>query len=132
MHVIHLNYVTIFSLVESFNQTLQNMVVKYIKQRKDKWEDYLDTCVFSYNTSKQDSIQHSPFELVFAWKPVLPFDINTEEKDPDTLLKNFSEAKDLSPAHTQQLHDVHYATLDVAKKRNVLKAQKTQKEQHDK
>jgi len=66
-------------LVERLNQTLQNMV-KYIEQRKEQWEDYLDTCVFSYNTSKQDSTKHSPFELMFAQKPVLPIDINTEEK----------------------------------------------------
>ena len=107
------------------------MVVKYIKQKKEQWEDYLDTCVFSYNTSKQDSTQHSPFELMFGRKPVLPIDINTEGKDPDTLLKNFSEAKDMSPVHMQELHDVHYATLDAAK-RNILKAQKKQKEQYDK
>lgn len=107
------------------------MVVKYIEQRKHTWEDYQDTYMFSYNTSKQDSTQHSPFELMFARKPVLPVDINTEGKDPDTLLKYFSEAKDLSPAHMQELHDVHYATLDAAK-RNILKAQKTQKEQYDK
>lgn len=102
------------------------MVVKYIEQRKEQWEDYLDTCVFSYNTSKQDSTQHSPFELMFAWKPVLPIDINTEGKDPDTLLKNFCEAKDMSPVHIQELHDAHHATLDAAKS-NILKTQKNKR-----
>jgi len=107
------------------------MVVKYIEQRKEQWEDYLDTCVFSYNTSKQDSTKYSPFELMFARKPVLPIDINTEGKDPNTLLKNFCQAKDMSSVHMQELHDAHHATLDAAKT-NILKAQKTQKEQYDK
>jgi len=100
------------------------MIVKYIEQKKDKQEDYLDTWVFSYNMSKQDSTQHSPFEFIFAWKPVLPIDINTEGKDPAIILLR-PLAKDLSPAHMQDVH------LNAAKG-NILKAQKTQKEQYDK
>ena len=38
-------------LDKRFNQTLQNMLVKFVHTNKDRWEDYLDTCVYAYNTS---------------------------------------------------------------------------------
>lgn len=107
------------------------MVVKYIDHKKEKWEDFLDTCVYGYNTSKQESSQYSPFELMFARKPVLPVDVNTEQKDPDAMLMHFCKAKDLSLTCIQELHDAQQATLNAAKA-NILKAQKRQKEQYDK
>ncbi|XP_065899898.1 uncharacterized protein [Dysidea avara] len=116
-------------LVERFNQTLQNMIVKFIDHKKEQWEDFLDTCVYSYNTSKQESTQYSPFELMFARKPVLPVDINTEKKDPDVLLTDFCKAED--PSLLNELHHAKQATLNAAKA-NILKAQQRQKEQYDK
>ena len=116
-------------MVERFNQTLQNMIVKFIDHKKEQWEDFLDTCVYSYNTSKQESTQYSPFELMFARKPVLPVDINTEKKDPGVLLMDFCKAED--PSLLNELHHAKQATLNAAKA-NILKAQQRQKEQYDK
>ena len=81
-------------LVERFNQTLQNMIAKYVDKNKEQWENFLDTCVYSYNTSKQESTQYSPFELMFARKPVLPIDINIAQKDPDVLVIDCCKAED--------------------------------------
>lgn len=117
-------------LVERFNQTLQNMLVKYLDDKKEMWEQLLDTCVFSYNTSKQESSQYAPFELMFARKPVLPIEINIQQKEPETLLKQFNEASDLSLTSIQDIHHAHEKVLEVAKA-NILKAQKQQKEQYD-
>ena len=114
-------------LVERFNQTLQNMLIKYIDQKKELWEQFLDTCVFSYNTSKQESSQYSPFELMFARKPVLPIDINTEQKDPEVILKQFDDGKEVS---IQDIHNAHDKVLETAKT-NILKAQQRQKRQYD-
>ena len=36
---------------ERFNQTLQNMLIKYIDTKKNLWAQFLDTCIFAYNTS---------------------------------------------------------------------------------
>lgn len=68
------------------------MLVKYVKKKKNEWEKFLDTCVFAYNTSKHDSSEFSPFELMFFRKAVLPIDINTEANDVETILKDFNEA----------------------------------------
>ena len=40
-------------LVERYNQTLQNMLIKYVNEKQDLWDEFLDTSVFAYNTSVQ-------------------------------------------------------------------------------
>ena len=42
-------------LDERFNQTLQNMLVKFVQSKKSSWSSFLDTCVFAYNTSRHES-----------------------------------------------------------------------------
>ena len=55
------------------------MLVKFIAGKKDGWEDYLDTCIYAYNTSKHESSKFTPFELMFSRKPVLPVDLQMDE-----------------------------------------------------
>ena len=66
---------------------------------------------------------------MFARKPVLPVDINTEQKDPDALLMSFCKAED--PSQNKELQHAHQAKLITAKA-NITKAQQRQKEQYDK
>eukprot|EP00731_Ephydatia_muelleri_P025646 Em0017g729a len=61
-------------LDERFNQTLQNMLVKYV----DMWSHYLDTCAFAYNTSRHDSTKYTPFMLMFGRRATLPIDVELE------------------------------------------------------
>ena len=37
----------------------------YMQEKKEKWNDYLDTCLFAYNTSKHESTKYTPFEIMF-------------------------------------------------------------------
>ena len=55
-------------LDERFNQTIQSMLVKFCQERKDMWDEHLDTCTFGYNTSRHDSTKFTPFELMFGRK----------------------------------------------------------------
>ena len=64
------------------------MIVKFTATKKDQWDDFLDTCVFAYNTAKHESTLCSPFELMFGRKAVLPVDIDFESKDGMQLLKD--------------------------------------------
>ena len=57
-------------------QTIQTMLVKYIES-KESWQDYLDTCVYAYNTSHHDSSKFTPFELMFGRQAVIPVDIRS-------------------------------------------------------
>ena len=101
------------------------MLVKYIDQKKERWEEYLDTCVFAYNTAKHDSSRFSPFELMFSRKAVLPIDINAEAKDAEIMLDNL-KATDDSDKSTDGIA-AHTKLLEEAKA-NIVKAQKKQKQ----
>lgn len=57
------------------------MLLKYIQENKSSWDEFLDTCVFAYNTAEHESTKFSPFELMFGRKPVLPVDIESSELD---------------------------------------------------
>ena len=45
---------------------MKRMIIKYTGTRKETWDVHLDTCVFAYNTSRQESTVHSPFEVMFG------------------------------------------------------------------
>ena len=59
------------------------MLIKFVGQNKSTWSDYLDTCVFAYNTSQQDSTKFTPFELMFGRQATLPIDINIQKNSKD-------------------------------------------------
>ena len=81
---------------ERFNQNLQNMLCKYIGTKKEQWEQYLDTCIYAYNTSIHESTRFSPFEVMFTRKPVLPIEINMGESDPTVTFMDFHEIADFT------------------------------------
>jgi len=63
------------------------MLVKFVKEKKDSWEQFLDTCVFAYNTTQQESNHYSPFELMFGRRALLPTDLSLLLKNLDFELK---------------------------------------------
>jgi transposase InsO family protein len=76
-------------LDERWNQTLKQMLIKFTEGRKDEWDQYLDTCVFAYNTAKHESTLHSPFEIMFGRKAILPVDLDFEKQNGDQLLNEY-------------------------------------------
>ena len=116
-------------LVERYNQTLQNMLIKYVNEKQDLWDEFLDTSVFAYNTSVQESTHYSPFELMFGRKATLPIDLDMMKNTNDEETKN----QDL---HETQTMDVDRLTerrkeLIEEAKLNIKEAQKKQKEAYD-
>lgn len=77
---------------ERWNQTLKQMVVKFTNGRKDQWDEYLDTCVFAYNSAHHESTKYSPFDLMFGRKAVLPVDLEHEPRDGKHLLAEFHKS----------------------------------------
>ena len=62
------------------------MLVKFVKEKKDSWEQFLDTRVFAYNTTQQESNHYSPFELMFGRRALLPTDLSLNTKHPEDIL----------------------------------------------
>ena len=67
------------------------MITKYIGQKKSAWEDYLDECVYAYNTASHESSKFTPFELMFARKPVLPIDLQAAAEESNAVLEQQSK-----------------------------------------
>ena len=63
-------------LVERYNQTIQNMIRKFIGEKKESWDIFLDMCTFAYNTSLQKSTNYTPFEVMFGRQAILPVDFD--------------------------------------------------------
>ena len=65
------------------------MLVKFTHDKKDEWDLFLETCVFAYNTSKHESSLHTPFELMFGRRAVIPIDVETEKKEGNEILDEY-------------------------------------------
>lgn len=78
-------------LDERFNQTLQQMLVKF---KKNHWDDFLDSCLYAYNTARQQSSKYTPFELMFSRKAILPVDFPIEKKEVDRIVESLPERLD--------------------------------------
>ena len=102
---------------ERFNQTLQNMLIKYIDPKKNLWAQFLDTCIFAYNTSAHESTKFSPFELMFGRKAVLPIDINMGNS---AILEEFNHCQELSPSNVQEATELKNTVLEEAKPTSLL------------
>ena len=101
------------------------MLVKFIASKKESWQDYLDTCVYAYNTSRHDSSRFTPFELMFGRQAVLPIDIRS---DATEAVDEVSAARDEDDL--QKMVDARRITLEQAKT-NIVAAQEKQKQAYD-
>ena len=53
-------------LVEKFNGTLKNMLIRLCAERPRDWDRYLEPLLFAYREVPQESTQFSPFELLYG------------------------------------------------------------------
>ncbi len=79
----------------------------------------------AYNASKYESTKHSPFEVMFSRKGVLPVDMVNVPNCSDELQLSYSEETSFSE------HNEHRRLQLEAVKKNIVKAQAKQKEQYD-
>ena len=49
---------------ERFNQTLQRSLLKLVNEEQNNWDQYIDSVLFAYRTSKQSSSKYTPFRLM--------------------------------------------------------------------
>ena len=92
---------------------LKNNSTKHSKKlggcKKEMWSTYLELCVFAYNTSCQESIKFTPFELMFGRKATISIDIDIN-KEPKKVLEKI-------PEYFFQSHYVTLLLRDIQKER---------------
>ena len=52
-------------LTERFNQTLSRCLAKVIDADQENWDELIDTVLMGYRASKQASIKHSPYYMLY-------------------------------------------------------------------
>ena len=62
-------------LDEKANQTISRTLLKYVNDEQDDWDEYLDSILFAYRTSKHASTQYSPFFLMYGRDAILPVEL---------------------------------------------------------
>ena len=100
------------------------MLIKFVGQNKSTWSNYLDICVFAYDTSQQDSTRFTPFELMFSWKVTLPVDICIHKKSED-----LNDAIGLEDIERLDKEREKWLQKAIA---NIIAAPRKQKEHYDK
>ena len=103
------------------------MLVKFIESKKETWQDYLDTCVYAYNTSRHDSSKFTPFELMFGRQAVLPVDIRSDASKIEAVDEVFCGCDEDA---VQKMETARKNILEQAKQ-NIAAAQEKQKEIYD-
>ncbi len=127
--LLHISFLQANGLDERFNQTLQKMLTKYVHDKKEVWDNYLDTCIYAYNTAVHESTSFSPFELMFGRKAVLPVELDMEEREAKSIIDEHAEECNKSD-NIQLLTDQRLQNLQLARE-NILKVQEKQKEIYD-
>ena len=112
-------------LVERFNQTLQNMLIKACSIEQDNWDDYLDEMLFAYRSVPQKSSKMSPFEVMFGRQPDNTDNGTLGDAEDDLIseeeiLKSITDLKNLRDKMQNEV------------RANVCQAQKKQIQQHKK
>lgn len=106
--------------IERYHKTLANYLKAFVQKEQERWCEYIDFALFSYNNSYNVSTGFSPFELVFGRISKLPTEI-TNKSVPIYNYENYA-------SHLRQkLKQYH----DLAKE-NIIKSKESNKKQHDK
>ncbi|CAB4040892.1 retrotransposable element, partial [Paramuricea clavata] len=115
-------------LTERFNQTLENAIVKIINEDQDNWEDNLDSILFCYRSSKNDSTKFSPFFLMYGREPKLPIELAVKGSprcdDQDSTQVSLDTKVEQLLKFKKSVHDLAME--------NIRKAQDRQKRNYDK
>jgi hypothetical protein len=62
---------------EVVNRTLSSLLHAIIKKNLKTWEDCLPHAEFAYNRSIHSATKFSPFEIVYGFNPLSPFDLTS-------------------------------------------------------
>ena len=109
-------------LVERMNKTIKQILTMYVNASHSNWDTHLQAAVSAYNTAIQDSIQCSPYEVVFGRKPSILADIvlsRPVQVDPKPLAQYLSDIK-------QSIKETSHHVGE-----QIAKAQSRQKEYYD-
>ena len=76
-------------LVERFNWTIEESLAK-IAENKKNWDQYVDSILLAYQTTKHSITELTPFQLVYERQAKLPIELTIQTYPSDE--ENFQQA----------------------------------------
>ena len=114
-------------LTERCNQTLINVLTKYVNSQKNNWDKLIKWALMSYRANKQASTKYSPFFLLVGKQIRLPI-----ENDIDPLDNTHESEYGIEEEIDQRLQSLlQKESANANSKLNLQSAQNKQKEQYD-
>ncbi len=97
-------------LVERFNQTLKNMLRKFVADTGRDWDKWLPFVLFAYREVPQASTGFAPFELLYGWQVQGPLDLlkksweeePTSKKEEKGIVQYVLEMRDRREQYREQ------------------------------
>ena len=86
-------------LTERFNQTLSRCLAKTVNDNQDNWDEKINTILMGYRASRQASIKHSPYFMLFQAEMRLPIDSELlpgqpEERTPEEVIEHLLKSRE--------------------------------------
>ena len=109
-------------LVERMNKTFKQILTMYVNSAHNNWDVHLQAAIAAYNTTIQDSIGCSPYEVLFGKKPSLIADVilsNPVKVDEKPLVQYLADLKN-------NMEEIHKSV-----ERKVVLSQDRQKRYYD-
>ena len=105
-------------MVERVNQTLADIIARYVSKDPTKWSDFLPTATFAYNTAVHSSTGYSPFYLMYG----------REATEPQDMIKPFRNRNMTEPIMI--FSQMWYDALEIAREK-LIEAKEKQKIYYD-
>lgn len=102
--------------LERTHSTLKDYLKHFIRQNTHTWDIYICHAVFYFNTTIHSSTKHTPYELLFGFKPYIPSSITKER----TLRYNYDD-------YLSNLQQKLYETHQIARKQLIQSKEASQK-----
>ena len=103
------------SMVERFNQTIENQLSKYVEDHQQDWGKHIPFLLMAYRTVVHEATGHSPSQLMLGRHLLLLIDLvleRPEEESPqlttsyaDHLLEKLEDVHQFACEHLQQASD---------------------------
>lgn len=106
---------------ERFNASIQKLIRTYINTDQTDWDERLPWCIFNYNTTIHESTKHSPFSIMYGYKPRSPLQVCQESEDPPNIQEVRSAIRTACLQNIEKAHQVQKLYYDRRHSKCVIK-----------
>ncbi|KAI5649651.1 hypothetical protein M9H77_35656 [Catharanthus roseus] len=105
--------------IEVVNRTIDQLLRAILKKNLRQWEECLPHIEFAYNRAPHSTTSHSPFQVIYGFNPLTPFDLVPLSVD-QALSKDASKEADFVKGIHAKVHEaIVNSNKNLVEKRNV-------------